>query len=119
MTKECVINRAVFDDLLSSVGGDTAFLEELIDTYLADSVGLMAQMRESLAGNDLDGFRRAAHSLKSNSANFGATDLAAQARELEMMARAGSLEGADAKVAAVEEVFTYVSAELGRLRLAA
>ena len=38
--------------------------------------------------------RRAAHSLKSNSETLGAFGLAMLARELEAMARAGSLDGA-------------------------
>jgi histidine phosphotransfer protein HptB len=118
VTEESAIDRAVFDELLASVEGDKVFLGDLIDTYLADVVDRLAQMHRSLASDDLEGFRRAAHSLKSNSASFGATGLAAQARELEMMARAGSLEGAAEKVAGVEVGCERVSAELGHLRTA-
>jgi HPt (histidine-containing phosphotransfer) domain-containing protein len=119
MTEETVIDRVVFGELLASVSGDRQFLGELIDTYLADGVAQLAHMRRSLAAHDLDSFRRAAHSLKSSSASFGASDLAGQSRELEMLARAGSLDGAAEKVVCVEEAWKQVSIELGRLRTAA
>ncbi len=119
MREDNAIDHSVFGELLASIQGDTAFLGELIDTYLADSADLLAQISRSLAANDLDGFRRAAHSLKSNSANLGATRLTAQARELEMMARAGSLAGAAPLVACLAGEYRQVSAELERLRTAA
>ena len=49
----------------------------------------MAAMRGALADANVEEFRRAAHSLKSNSANLGAMTLAALAKELEMMGKAG------------------------------
>ncbi|HEX9115472.1 MAG TPA: Hpt domain-containing protein [Anaerolineae bacterium] len=119
MPEESAIDQTVFEELAASTGNDQVFLAELIDTYLADADELLAQMRGSLGAHDLEGFRRAAHSLKSNSANFGATGLASQARELELMARAGSLDGAAEKVAGVEDGFARVSAALRRLRPAA
>ncbi len=119
MTEESVIDRAAFDELIASTGSDQEFLGNLIDTFLADSIELLVQMQGSLAANDTEGFRRAAHSLKSSSASFGANGLATQARELEMMARAGTLDGAGVKVAYAEETYQRVSAELGRLRGAA
>ncbi len=118
MGDESIIDRAVFGELLASVGGDAEFMGELIDTYLCDSDGLLAQLRGALATGDLERFRRAAHSLKSSSASFGASGLAAQARALEMMARAGSLDGAEAEVSGAEESYTRVRAELERLRMA-
>ncbi len=110
------IEREAFEQLLASVAGDRDFLGELIDVYLTDSCDQLARLSQSLAAGDLEPFRRAAHSLKSNSANFGATSLSAQARELETMARAGSLEGAAPRLAAVNAEFERVSRELAELR---
>ena len=39
-------------------------------------------IRRALSDGDCEAFRRAAHSLKSNSATFGAMTLSAQCREL-------------------------------------
>jgi HPt (histidine-containing phosphotransfer) domain-containing protein len=55
-------------------------------------------MRRALGAKDADAFRRAAHSLKSNAASFGATTLSTLARDLEALAKSGSLDGAGPRV---------------------
>jgi HPt (histidine-containing phosphotransfer) domain-containing protein len=72
--------------------------EELLATFVDDSRELVETMRRALGRKDTDGFRRAAHSLKSNAASFGATTLSSLAKDLEMMARAGSVDGAAPRV---------------------
>ena len=83
---EAPIDDAAFAELLETVGGDREFLAELVDTYLADSPGLFAELRAAIAADDAATARRAAHTLKSTSASFGANGLAAQCREIEAMA---------------------------------
>ena len=79
--------------ITATMGG--AFVAELIDTFGEDARELIGTLRRALAETDVDTFRRAAHSLKSTGETVGATGLAALARELESMARAGRLDGAD------------------------
>jgi len=105
------IDAKTFEELVSSTGGDPAFVNELIDTYLGDAPPLFDQMRSALSSGDAETFRRAAHSLKSNSASLGALALSALAKELEMMGKANTLDGAAAKVAAA-------SVEFGRVKVA-
>ncbi len=95
---------------------EPAFLVELIDTYLTDSPELIEQMRAGLAAGDIEGVRRAAHSLKSNSASFGATRLAGVARELEMIAKSGTLEGTGPKLAAIEVEYAQLLPVLVELK---
>ena len=45
---------------------------------------MLAELRAARAAADADRFRRAAHSLKSNSHTFGALGLGALARDLEL-----------------------------------
>jgi len=113
-----VIDPATFDELVASTGGEAAFIQELIDTYLTDAPELFAQMRSALAAGDAETFRRAAHSLKSNSASLGALTLSALAKELEMMGKAGTLEGAAAKIAAADAEYARVKAALEQKRAA-
>ncbi|HEU4439237.1 MAG TPA: response regulator [Methylomirabilota bacterium] len=108
------IDRAVFDRLVESMGG--AFVAELIATFDQDAGDLIVALRRTLAAADLDGFRRAAHSLKSTSESIGATGLAAGARELEAAARAGRLEGAAGRVQALADRYEQVARVLGGLR---
>jgi len=108
------IDRAAFDRLVETMGG--AFVGELIDTFGQDAVELIATLRRTLAAADVDGFRRAAHSLKSTSQSLGANGLAARARELESAARAGSLDGAGDRVQALAEHYDAVARTLGAIR---
>jgi HPt (histidine-containing phosphotransfer) domain-containing protein len=106
------INRATLDELLETTGGDPAFLAELIDTYFEDSATLLPAMREALAAGSTEQLRRAAHSLKSNSASFGAQELAIRCRALEEQSQAGALGDAAA------ERLAQVEAEYERVRRA-
>jgi PAS domain S-box-containing protein len=115
--ESAAIDPVVFDELVASTGNDAAFIQELVNTYLTDAPQLFAQMRSALAAADAETFRRAAHSLKSNSASLGALALSEQAKELEMMGKAGTLEGATAKIAAADTEYARVKAAL-ELKLA-
>ena len=108
MAEPDVIDRAALDALLETTGGDLGFLAELIDTYLGDSVGLLAAMRQAIAVANPEELRRAAHSLKSNSASFGARALASLCQELEQRARNGVLEGAPGRLAHIETAYAAV-----------
>jgi HPt (histidine-containing phosphotransfer) domain-containing protein len=93
-----------------------AFVAELIDTFVEDARELTAQLPAALARRDVDGFRRAAHSLKSTSESLGAMALASLARELEAIARAGSLDGAGEGLAPVAAEYARVAHALRKLR---
>jgi HPt (histidine-containing phosphotransfer) domain-containing protein len=95
---------------------EPAFLMELIDVYLSDSPCLIEQIRAGLASGDIEGVRRAAHSLKSNSASFGASRLAAVTREMELIAKGGTLVGADAKLATMEAEYAKLAPLLMELK---
>src|SRR5512143_2995392 len=95
---------------------EPAFLATLIDVFLNDSPELIQQMRSGLATGDVELVRRAAHSLKSNSATFGANRLADVARELEMVAKNGTLASAGSKLAAIEIEYTQLLPVLMELK---
>jgi len=79
---ESVIDQAVFSELQEAGGAE--FAVELVDTFFEEAPGILAELRSAQAQGDADSFRRAAHSLKSNGNTFGASKLAAMARELEL-----------------------------------
>ena len=79
---ESVINKAVYAALQNTVGAE--FAAELVDTFIEEASGMLAELRSARAENHAERFRRAAHSLKSNSNTFGALRLAALARDLEL-----------------------------------
>ena len=108
------IDRATFDELKETAGPD--FVVELVDTLLAEAPLMLEDLRSALAMGDADRFRRAAHSLKSNSQTFGALTLGAMARELEL----GGLEPMRAAGAAplddLDGEYARVAAALAELR---
>ena len=108
------IDLSVFNGLKEMMGDD--FIGELVDTYLQDSPELFQQMHQALESNDADTFRRAAHSLKSNSANFGAMQLSAMARELEFMGRENRLDQAGDTLALAEKEYAQVEQALEALK---
>ena len=91
------------DGLLELAGGDEEFVGELIDGYMSESAGLLSSLR---AGDEQE-LMRAAHTLKSTSASFGANGLAAICSQLEQAARRGErpadlVTAAEREYAAVE-----------------
>ncbi|MCJ7536690.1 MAG: Hpt domain-containing protein [Anaerolineales bacterium] len=112
MGSQDVIDREVLDNLLEAVGGDGEFLAELLDTFFADTPQQFATMHSALLDGNSEEFRRAAHSLKSNSANFGAVDLSEKAKNLEAMGKTGDLEQAEAPLKDAEAEYTKVKSAL-------
>jgi CheY-like chemotaxis protein/HPt (histidine-containing phosphotransfer) domain-containing protein len=94
--------------LLDGTGGDTGFVTELIGQFLSEAPTLIDTARSCLATGDTDEVRRAAHTLKSNAATFGAHALAERSRELEDTAKRGALDGADKQLDLIAEEFTAV-----------
>ena len=93
---ETVIDQATFENLKAMMGAD--YIGELIDAYLEETPLTLALLKKALAGGNAEVFRRAAHSIKSSSASFGAIHFSAQARELEMLGKEEKLAGAGEKV---------------------
>jgi HPt (histidine-containing phosphotransfer) domain-containing protein len=116
MTQPEVIDRAVLKDLLATTGNDSAFLAELIDTYLEDAADLLAAMAQAVSNDDPESLQRAAHSLKSNSASLGARGLASLCQQVEQQARDGLLGPAAERVTSIEVAFVEVERELRLLR---
>jgi len=109
-----LIDKEAWESMKSMTG--PAFMVELIDVFLKDSPELIEQMRSGLAAGDIESVRRAAHSLKSNSASFGADRLAGVARDLEMIAKSGTLDGAESKLSAVEAEYAQLLPLLEELK---
>jgi CheY-like chemotaxis protein/HPt (histidine-containing phosphotransfer) domain-containing protein len=110
------LDPAALDNLRATAGGDPAFLAELIDTFLEDAPQLLNNLRQALDNRDAAGIRLAAHSLKSNGAEFGATTFSALCKQLEMSGKSGELTGAEVLLNQVKEEFENVKAALEAVR---
>lgn len=90
MTNE-LIAPSVFQDLQDAMGED--FAAELLETFLSDADNMFSDLDTAVAAGDMDAYRRASHSLKSNADTFGALTMADQARTMEL---SGTIDGAAA-----------------------
>jgi HPt (histidine-containing phosphotransfer) domain-containing protein len=107
---EPIIDRATLEALALTT--DKEFVGELVSTFLEDAPQLLASLESGLSTQDAEGFRRAAHSLKSNGASLGAMAFSEAAKELEMMGKAGDLTSAPPKVVRLRSQFDEVAAAL-------
>jgi HPt (histidine-containing phosphotransfer) domain-containing protein len=112
VTEQRAIDPAVWADLLESVGGDADFIDELLEVFFDDSPRLLATMEDALSAGNAEDLRRAAHSLKSSSAGFGATRLSETCKEVEDMGKAGALEGADERIGQITKEYNEARAAL-------
>ena len=111
------INLAALGRLLEVIGGDRADLSELIDDFLSGAPDLVAQMSAAAAAADTEALGRAAHTLKSNAQDFGATRLAALCAALEGACREGSCPEAAASVAVIAQEEEKARTSLGALNV--
>ena len=109
-----VIDKTTFDELKQMSGDE--FINELIDTFLEDMPKMIEEINSGLAANNADIFRRAAHSMKSNAATFGASQLAALAKDLEMLGKENRLHETGDRLRALEEAYESVRNELKALK---
>lgn len=99
---------------LFELGGaeDPGLFRELVDLYLADTPRLLSALEECLNSGDGSGLERAAHTLKSSSANMGAARLSSLCKDLEAHARSHQFEEVPSLVAEARKVFGKVAGAL-------
>ena len=95
--------------------GSDRLLSRLIALYRDDSSQLLADIDNGLKSNDAEAIARAAHTLKSSSANLGATNVAAIARQIEHAARNGEITDLTSSVTSLKAQRTVALSELEAL----
>lgn len=106
------IDQSALDKLLETVGGDQEFMHELVQTFLQEAPTMLDQVQSALAAGDADQVRLAAHSLKSNAAQFGASKLRELCLEIEQRAKGKELDGLDQLTAQARAEFELVRSAL-------
>ena len=90
-----VLDLQALDSLLNLVGADKISFGELIDSFLDETPTLLTRIREALEYEDKELLQRAAHTLKSSSRDFGATQLSKLCQKLESESKHGKLAGVE------------------------
>jgi two-component system, sensor histidine kinase len=97
--------------------GSPGLLKQVISAFIADAPEQLRMAENAAQSGDLDGFMRAAHSLKSTAKQMGAQRLAQAAYDWETSARSGVLPektGMDEAFAFMRSELEWVSGELSR-----
>lgn len=108
-----IIDKQIFAELKQISGAN--FINELIDAFLEEGPSMIQGMQIALDAEDIESFRRNAHSMKSNANTFGALELARLAKELEEMAKESNLNIGN-RLEVLQEAFDQVAAELMGMR---
>ncbi|MES2259705.1 MAG: response regulator [Pseudomonadota bacterium] len=110
------INRHALDNILAlSPGKGAALLERVLLAYMDDTPLHFDSLRQAISKLNAGGIRKAAHSLKSSSANVGADALAQLCKEMEQLGRADTTEGAAGILTDMEREFQAVRQSLSAI----
>ena len=79
---------------LENLGGDPELLQEILDFFLEMAPQQLDDLQAAVEAGDVAAVDLQAHSMKGGAANVGAVRVSAAARDLEMLAKGGGLDGA-------------------------
>jgi len=96
-----------YDAMLASAENDHELLHQLIEIFLAESAGLLAQIRGGVRERDPESIERAAHTLQRALDSFGARRASKAASMLEA-------RGHEARIDSAATLIPLVEAELAR-----
>jgi signal transduction histidine kinase/DNA-binding response OmpR family regulator len=105
------LKRQALDNIRGLDGGED-ILARVINIYLQESQGMLAEIRTCILDVDPGSMGKAAHKFKSGSANLGAEHLAELCKKLEMLGRAGEMAGVERLMHALEAEYERVQAAL-------
>ena len=114
-----VLDRQVLDQLSKLLKSKPEVFARVINLYLAESPKLVQKLKQAASANDAPEIARAAHSLKSSSANIGAKLLSRYCGDIEASARRADTGEACKIVAKIEtehgRVHSALTAEFEQL----
>ena len=92
-------------------------LPTLVKSFMDDGTRLLNEAIQALQQKNAQDLRRAAHTLKSNGATFGAMMLSSVAKQLEQLGREGQFEGAAELIERAGREFVKAKTELERFKI--
>ena len=113
---KAVIDESVLDNYRRiQQPGKPDIIKRLVDIYLGNSPDILRKIAEAARQGDMDRLWQSAHSLKSSSANIGATNFAALCEMVEEMGRKKQGDNLQELLGMLEKEYQRVSRELERL----
>jgi PAS domain S-box-containing protein len=116
-SSEASLDASALEQLRTTLGEEAT--GEIIEIFVTEGPQLFSRLRLAVERGDAEGLRRAAHTLKSNAATFGATALAELCRELEAIGESGGVAGAAQLLARADAEHERLRSHLAAARAAA
>ena len=108
-----IVDAAILQALRNGPGeADPVSFDELLQTFLKDATQLLAATSRAAKAGDRAALERAAHTLKSKGAAFGAVRLSQLCQELEQIGKQGNLGEAETKAAQAKGAFSDLRREI-------
>ena len=109
------IDASALERLRDTLGKQADILfPTLVKSFIDDGTRLLNEASQALQQKNAQDLRRAAHTLKSNGATFGALRLSSVAKHLEQLGREGQFEGAAELIERAGREFVKAKTELER-----
>ena len=112
-TEKEVLNAA---EALARAGGSEKLLCRVCQVFLDNLPTMWAELQTAVANTDAAAIQRTAHTLKGSAGLIGAQAATAAARELEMMAKAGKLDGAGLALDRLDRELNRLTPAVAELR---
>ncbi len=100
-------------EALERLGGDAAFLDELLDLYDQEYAEKSKALEAAIGAGDADSVRALGHGLKGASANLSLPALRQAAADMEAAGREGDLASARAALDRLEKAYRALKAFRG------
>ncbi len=113
-----VLDASALERLRDTLGKQAdILLPTLVKSFIDDGTRLLNEASRALQQKNAQDLRRAAHTLKSNGATFGAMMLSTVAKQLEQLGREGQFEGAAELIERAGREFVKAKTELEKFRI--
>ena len=97
-----------WQDLMDRLG-DEELITEIVPDFLSHDIDYVGNLKAAAGAGDVEMVIKHAHSLKGASASIGAVSLAEASRELEMQAKAGSIDNAELLIDQIQAELTALT----------
>jgi CheY-like chemotaxis protein len=113
-----ILDASALERLRDTLGKQVdILLPTLVKSFIDDGTRLLDEASRALQQKNAQDLRRAAHTLKSNGATFGAMMLSTVAKQLEQLGREGQFEGAAELIERAGHEFVKAKTELEKFRI--
>ena len=101
-----------YEDFLDRIDGDVDLLKEVVEIFLQDTPGLLADLYTAIKHGDAESVERAAHTLKGATANISAKRLYSLAQQVQQSVKNKDAASLESLIDHFEENFDELDREL-------